>query len=98
GIAHGFDQIGDLYARVKIKAALQETMGLARAVNRYLDEKVPWFQIKADREKAATTIFVALRAIDSLKILFAPVLPFTSERVQCLLGYDRPLFGQCKIE
>jgi methionyl-tRNA synthetase len=97
-IAAGFDQVGDLYARTKFKAALQETMGLARTVNRYLDEKAPWFQIKTDREKAATTIFVALRAIDSLKILFAPVLPFTSEEVQCLLGYDQPLFGRSTIE
>jgi len=97
-IARGFDTVGDLYAGATFKAALQETMGLARAVNRYLDEKAPWFQIKADREAAATTIFVALRAIDSLKLLFAPVLPFTSERVQSLLGHDRPLFGRSTIE
>jgi len=97
-IVRGFDSVGDLYARTKAKAALQETMGLAHAVNRYLDEKAPWFQIKADRGAAATTIFVALRAIDSLKILFAPVLPFTSERVQSLLGHDRPLFGRSTIE
>ncbi len=98
GIARGFDRVGDLYARTKLKAALQETMALARTVNQYLDEKAPWFQIKTDREQAATTIFVALRAIDSLKTLFAPILPFTSEQVHRLLGYDRPLFGQSTIE
>jgi len=97
-IAHGFDTVGDLYAHTKFKAALQETMGLARAVNRYLDEKAPWFQIKANREAAATTIFVALRAIDSLSILFAPVLPFTSERARRFLGHELPLFGPSTIE
>jgi methionyl-tRNA synthetase len=98
GIARGFDTVGDLYARTKAKAALQETMGFARSVNKYLDEKAPWFQIKTDREAAATTTFVALRAIDSLTTLFAPVLPFTSEQVRCLLGHDRPLFGRSAIE
>jgi methionyl-tRNA synthetase len=97
-IARGFDTVGELYGRIRLKAALQETMRLARTVNRYLDEKAPWFQIKADREAAATTISVALRAIDSLKILFAPVLPFTSERVQDILGYTEPLFGRSTIE
>lgn len=67
-------------------------------VNRYLDEKAPWFQIKTDRQAAATTIFVALRAIDSLKTLVAPVLPFTSERVHGFLGRERPLFGHLAIE
>ena len=97
-IARGFAAVGELYGHTKFKAALQETMELARAVNRYLDEKAPWFQIKADLEAAATTIFVALRAIDSLSTLFAPVLPFTSEHVKRFMGYERPLFGVSTIE
>jgi methionyl-tRNA synthetase len=39
-----------------------------------------------------------LRAIDSLKILLAPFLPFTSERLNTYLGYDRPLFGEQFVE
>jgi methionyl-tRNA synthetase len=35
-----------------------------------------------------------LRAIDSLKILFAPFLPFTCERLHTFLGYSQPLFGE----
>ncbi len=97
-IARGFETVGDLYARTRFRAALQEVMSLARAVNRYLDEKAPWFQIKADRQAAATSIFVALRAIDSLSILFAPVLPFTSERVRGCLGYTQRLYGSATIE
>jgi len=97
-IATGFTTVSNLYALTKFKVALEETMTLARAVNRYLDEKAPWFQIKTDREAAATTTFVALRAIDSLSILFAPVLPFTSERVQQFLGHEQPLFGSSTID
>lgn len=35
-----------------------------------------------------------MKAINSLKILLAPFLPFTSERLQTTLGYDRPIFGE----
>jgi methionyl-tRNA synthetase len=97
-IAAGFDTIGELYAQTRFKAALRETVALAREVNRYLDEKAPWFQIKENRDAAGTSINVALRAIDSLKTLFAPVLPFTSEQVNQFLGNDRPLFGEVTIE
>ncbi len=93
-IEAGFESVGQLIAGCKLRAALNETMALAREANRYLEEKGPWFQIKENREAAATTIYVALRAIDSLKILFAPFLPFTSERLHQYLGYEGPLFGQ----
>ena len=94
----GFEEVGQLIAGCKFRAALSEVMALAREANRYLEEKGPWFQIKENREAAATTIYVALRVIDSLKILFAPFLPFTSERLHHYLGYEGQLFGQSCIE
>jgi methionyl-tRNA synthetase len=90
----GFQPIGELIAACKFRAALGEVMALAREANRYLDEKGPWFQIKEDRDAAATTIYVAVTAIDSLKILFAPFLPFSSELLHQFLGYQQPLFGK----
>ena len=35
-----------------------------------------------------------IKAIDSLKVLLAPFLPFTSERLHSFLGYEGSLFGQ----
>jgi len=96
-IAAAFPAIATLYERVELKAAQREAMALAREVNRYLDEKAPWAQIRDNPEGAATTIFVALRAIDSLALLLAPVLPFSSEQVRRFLGYHAPLFGQSEI-
>jgi len=92
-IEAGFETIGNLIAGCKFRAALSEVMTLAREANRYLEIKSPWFQIKEDRQAAATSIYVALRAIDSLKILFSPFLPFTSERLHRYLGYEGTLFG-----
>jgi methionyl-tRNA synthetase len=93
----GFNRIGSLIEEVKIRAALQETLALAREVNGYLD-RAPWFGvIEEDRQAAATTVYTALRAIDSLKILFAPFLPFSSEQLHESLGYTEPIFGEQKI-
>jgi methionyl-tRNA synthetase len=90
----GFDTVGELLAGCHFRAGLTEVMGIAREANRYLDEKGPWFQIKEDRGAAGTTIYVALKAIDSLKTLFAPFLPFSSQRLHQYLGYEDPLFGR----
>jgi methionyl-tRNA synthetase len=93
-IEDGFESIGRLIAGCNLRAALSETMALAREANRYLEEKGPWFQIKESKEAAGTTIYVALKAIDSLKVLLAPFLPFSAERLHQYLGYDGVLFGR----
>jgi methionyl-tRNA synthetase len=69
-------------------------MRLAAEVNKYLDQTAPWFEIKTDKESAGTSIYTALKAIDSLKILLSPYLPFSSEELHRFLGYDGPLFGE----
>jgi len=90
----GFRSVGELIGAVRLRAALEEAMSIARAANVYLDSKAPWFQIKEDREAAATSVYVVLRVIDNLKVLFAPFLPFTSQRLHEMLGYQGQLFGR----
>jgi methionyl-tRNA synthetase len=92
-IEGGFNSVGDLLAAVKLRAALGEAVSLATEANRYLDQQGPWFEIKKDKAEAAKTIYTALRVIDSLKTLFAPFLPFTSQKLHGYLGYDGALFG-----
>ena len=58
----------------------------------------PWHAVKTDRKSAALTIFTALKAIDSLKVMFAPFLPFTSEKINGFLGYGSPIFGESYTE
>jgi methionyl-tRNA synthetase len=90
----GFETVGALFAAVKLKAAQEEAMRLTRATNVYLDSKAPWKTIKEDPGRAATSVYVALRVIDNLKILFAPVLPHTSQQIHEYLGYEGRLFGR----
>ncbi len=97
-VENGLEKIGALLDAVRLRDGLTEAMALAREVNGYLD-RAPWFKvIKEDRQSAATTIYTALRCIDNLKTLFAPFLPFTSQRVHEYLGYDGTLFGEQVIE
>ncbi len=94
----GFESIGRLYAAVRLRDALTEALALAREVNGYLD-RAPWFKVvQQQRQEAATTIYTALRCIDDLKTLLAPVLPFTSQQVHEFLGYEGTLFGEQRIE
>ncbi len=94
----GFDSVGALLEAVRLRAALQEAMRLASEVNRYLDEAAPWFEIKSDRNAAAKSIYTALRAVDSIKILLAPFLPFSSEQLHGFLGYEQPIFGRQAVQ
>ncbi len=89
-----FAPIGEIIGMCRFKQALNDIMALAREVNKYLDDKAPWFQIKTDRAGAGTTLYVALRAIDSLKILLLPFLPFTCQRLHLMLGYEGDLLGK----
>ena len=94
----GFETVGRELEAVRLRAALGEAMKLATAVNQYLDQTSPWSEVKKDKAEAAKTIYTALQAIDSLKVIFAPFLPFTSEKLNQFLGYDTPLFGEQYIE
>jgi methionyl-tRNA synthetase len=93
-IKAGFATVGELYNAVKLKAACIEVRRLSQRVNQYLNEKEPWKAINSDPAGAATAVYVALQAIDWLSILWAPILPHSSEQVHRFLGYDRPLFGR----
>ncbi len=96
-IEGGFAGVAEHLEAVRLRAGLGEALGLAAAVNKYLDTQAPWFEIKTDRSAAAQSIYTALRAIDSLKVLFAPFLPFSAERLHRSFGYDAPLFGELRI-
>ena len=94
----GFESVGRELEAVRLRSALGEAMKLATAVNQYLDQTSPWSEVKKDKAEASKTIYTALRAIDSLKVILAPFLPFSSEKLHHFLGYHEPLFGESYVE
>lgn len=93
-----FDTVGQRLAAAQFRAALGEALNLAREANRYLEVKSPWTQIKTDRQAAGTSLYVVLQAINALKILLSPFLPFSAQQLHAMLGYQTQLFGVQYIE
>jgi methionyl-tRNA synthetase len=97
-IESGFETVGSLIEAARFKSALQEVMRLAALGNQYVAEQEPWAKLDSSPERAGTILYVALRAIDSLKVLFAPFLPFSAQRLHELLGYDDVISGPLAFE
>ena len=93
GIAVAFAEVGAHIEGARFRSAIAEAMRASTLANQYLAEHAPWALIKTDRARAGTVLYVALRCVDSLKTLLAPFLPFTSQAVHELLGYDGWLAG-----
>ena len=82
------DSIGGLLGRCHFREAIRMSMSLAQEANRYLDEKAPWKRLEDEREGAATSLYVTLSVISCLKTLFYPFLPFSSQELHQLLGFE----------
>ncbi|CAN5317009.1 methionine--tRNA ligase [soil metagenome] len=96
-IDHGFEAVGSLIEAARFKNALQEVMRLAGLGNQYVTEQAPWALLESDRARAGTILHVSLRAIDSLKVLLTPFLPFSSQRLHELLGFDGAIAGPLEL-
>jgi methionyl-tRNA synthetase len=92
-VALGFETVGEAIEAARFKAALQEAMRLAGLANQYVAAQSPWARLEGDRERAATILYVALRVVDCLKVIFLPFLPFSGQRLHELLGYDDVIAG-----
>ncbi|MBI2764991.1 MAG: methionine--tRNA ligase [Chloroflexi bacterium] len=88
-----FTTVGAEYNACHFRNAVNDSMALAKAANRYLDERAPWKAVKVDRVHAAETLATALTVINALKVLLHPVLPFTTRRLHEDLGFDGTVLG-----
>ena len=96
-VEDSFESIGAFIEAARFKAALQEAMRLAGLGNQYVAAQAPWEKLQTDRERAGTILYVALRVVDCLKIMLAPFLPFSAQRLHALLGYDDVLAGSLEF-
>jgi methionyl-tRNA synthetase len=68
-------KIGSLLDQFELKNALAAVVDLARTGNQYLSEREPWHLVKTDRDKTASTIYLASQLVRSIGILISPYLP-----------------------
>jgi methionyl-tRNA synthetase len=91
------DYVAAQLEEARFQNALKFAMGVAARVNVYLGTEQPWKTIKEDRERAATVLYVGLRCVDNLKTMMAPFLPFSSQRLHAMLGYDDVIAPQPEV-
>jgi len=85
------DSVSNSIYNCRFKAGITQAFSLAQEANRYLDTKAPWKTIKEDRDQAGASLTVAMQAINCLKIILYPYLPFSSQKVHEFLGFDGPV-------
>lgn len=76
------------YNKFRFRDALSETMKIARAANKYFNDEEPWKAIKANKIKADKTMYFCCQLLNTLSIIFAPVIPFTAKKIQEIIGKD----------
>jgi methionyl-tRNA synthetase len=94
----GFDSVATLYDACKFRAVAQEALRLSTLVNQYLEETSPWTAAKTDMAATGRSLYTAVQAINALKVMWAPILPFTSQALHEMLGEEGSLFGRQKVE
>ncbi len=85
-IYQGIENVAKNLDDFRFRDAATEAMNVARAANKYFNDKAPWKSIKDDPDDCAATLNVCLQTIRSLSILFAPFLPEASATMQSMLG------------
>ena len=83
-----FDETEANLEAVRLRQALQSSMALAQAANRYLDQKEPWRAVRSDKADAAQTLWTVVSVINCLKTTLYPFLPFSSQKLHTMLGID----------
>ena len=69
----------------RFRDGLRASMRLAQKGNRYVDSKQPWKTVKTDKPAAGTTLWVGLNIISTLRTLFYPYLPGSSNKIHSML-------------
>lgn len=85
-IAHARTVVADCYDRYRFRDAATETMNLARAANKYFNDKAPWKSVSTNRADCARSIAECLNVMAVLSTLVAPILPVTAGTMQRMLG------------
>ncbi len=81
-----FETAADHYRAVELRAALRTAMAAAQSVNAYLNATEPWKVVKVDADRGVAILEVALSAINGVRVLFEPFLPFTGAQLSSVLG------------
>ncbi len=86
-VQQGFETVGDLIGRHRLRAAIAEAMRVVGEVNKYLTVTEP-YKMKDDsqRERLGTVLHVAAQCVLDCNTLLSPFLPHSSNKVWAAYG------------
>ena len=95
----GFETVGGLLERQRVRAATAEAMRLVGEANAYVSKTEP-FRLKADdeRERLGTILHVLAQVVTDLNTLMSPFLPHSANAVHRVLGGEGDLVPMPRLE
>jgi methionyl-tRNA synthetase len=84
------DEAGALLSGNEIDKALKRILKYSSYMNQYFQANAPW----ANKDTAATTLYVSVNAVRSLAIMLEPFIPFSAEKIWKQLGLSGSVHEQ----
>ncbi len=92
-----YEEVGSLIMKGDLKRSLEDIFEFVRYANKYFDEQKPWIQIKEDVPLSNQTMANCIYIISNLAQLLNPFLPFSSKKVQEMLGLDELSWKEVEV-
>lgn len=95
----GFDNVGDLIGRHRLRQAIAEAMRVVGEVNKYVTDQAP-FKLKGEdeRERLGTILHVTAQAVVDLNTILSPFLPHSANTVHATFGGDGEFMPMPRVE
>lgn len=81
-------EVDKAYESFRFRDAIQASMALARAGNKYFTETEPWHLRKNNPDRCAAVLYVCCQVSAALSIFFEPVIPDACARLRSSLGIE----------
>jgi methionyl-tRNA synthetase len=89
-LSSAVEETGKLLSSNEIDKALRRILKYSTYMNQYFQTNAPW----ANKETAATTLFISVNTVRSLAILLEPFIPFSTEKMWAQLKLDGSIHKQ----
>ena len=91
-VRRGFDTVGELIGRHRLRAAVAEAMRVVGEVNKYLTVTEPYkMKDESQRERLATVLHVAAQCVVDCNTILSPFLPHSANKVHRVFGGEGEL-------
>ena len=98
-VRDGFDTVGGLIGKHRLRAAIAEAMRVVGEVNKYLTLTEPYkMKDESQRERLATVLHVAAQCVSDCNTLLSPFLPHAANKVHAVLGGEGEFMPMPRIE